>query len=217
MSTPQDLLNDFLKAREAKDQTAMDSAQDRILELDPNIAENASARFRMALTVLHDDNDAQEAMDLLEAVVKSPLTTDDAEQARIMYAICLWGQGKHQLAIFTLRKILSGSSKPTIHTSLALDYLVLYMGEIDTPEKEINSINNMRIDQLSKLSHEAENVQDKAGYALRLASCLESRGSDEDLVHARRLYESIVNEGKKIEPLTLMAAKDCLKRLRQKK
>lgn len=211
MPNPQDILNQYL---DATNEQAKVQFKKQIEMLDGNKAENAAVKFKLAAKILEGAEETGEALKLLEPVAKSKLYTEEAEEARIMYAICLWGVGKQQLAVFELRKILSGSPEPSIHTSLALDYLTLYMGELNSSDKEMATLNEKRIDILSHLSHTTENTADKAAYALRLASAFASRNEGDDLEHAKNLYKGIIAEENKVDELTVLAAKEGLKGLK---
>ena len=210
MSNPQDILNQYLDAKDDKCRSVL---RKQIEMLDASKEENASVKFRLAAKILEGAEETADALKILEPVAKSKLYTSDAEEARIMYSICLWGVGKQQLAVFELRKILSGAPEPSIHTSLALDYLTLYMGELGASDKEMGMLNEKRIDILSHLSHSTEDLNDKAAYALRLASAFASRGEGDDKEHARKLYEGIIAEANEVDELTVLAAKGGLKGL----
>ncbi len=215
MEKPLLLLNLFTESVQKKDEKAAAQYRKEILALDLDSEAAVIAKYRLGFFTLYQEKKADEAMAIFKEVASCGIECDDYYQCQITYAICLWSTGKHELAIFELRKTLSQTKPHTIHEVLALDYLSIFLRDTKAPPEEIAELNIRRISNLNVMLYAEKDIDIHASLTLELAAALEERGLPADLEEAHLILQKVVTLNNQINETTVTAAKAALKHLKK--
>lgn len=217
MEKPLLLLNLFTESVQKKDEKAAAQYRQEILALDLNSEAAVIAKYRLGFFTLYQEKKADEAMAIFKEVASCGIQCDDYYQSQITYAICLWSTGKHELAIFELRKTLSQVKPQTIHEVLALDYLSIFLRDTNASFEEITKLNIRRINSLNAMLLLEKDIEIHASLTLELAAALEERGQPNDLEQARQILKKVVALNSQINNTTVSAARAALEHLNKTK
>lgn len=135
MAALKELLSDLARALDANDLAAAAAVRRTIVDNHPDAAEAAEAGFKLGLHLLFKEKDLDAASVALRAAAKAkhPVWSP---QARISLGQILMRQGKHQQAVFELRRV-AGSTKPTLVSAQAAGLVVIALREAKKgPEAE---------------------------------------------------------------------------------
>ncbi len=216
MTAPFELLKQFTAAVTAKNTDEIGKLRLQIQALKNTTPEAVSTKYRLALYLLHQEKKLPDAMTILSELSSKGVVCDDLHEARISLALCLWNSDKKNQAIFELRKVLSNQNVASIHTTLALDYLTMFLKETKAPDEAIKKAYTERIKQLAELSATSLDADLEAQLKLRLAAALEERQGPGDNQQAVDIYREVSKLTGKITKENLLIAKEALKRLGKK-
>ena len=197
MAEPLALLQQFLDTRE-------DALFTQILNLDTDTEQAVVAIYRLGLFSLENDQSLEKATELFKKAASSPVKCDDRYAAQVSYAIVLGAQDKRPTGIFQLRKVLSEVPADSMHATMALDYLSLFLHEENAPADDIAKLDALRVETLTKLVHETHDAEEKSELEIRLAVALSDRHQAGDYEHAIQILSKINSD----------VAKDLLKLLK---
>lgn len=127
MAELKDLLRDLTRALEANDHAASAAVRRTIVENHGGQPEAAEAGFKLGLHLLFKERDIDGAVSVLRGAAKAkhPVWSP---QARISLGQLLMRQGKHQQAVFELRRV-AGSTQATLVSAQAAGLVVIALRE----------------------------------------------------------------------------------------
>jgi tetratricopeptide (TPR) repeat protein len=213
MEKPFLLLNLFIDSIQKKNEKETARYRQKILALELDSEPAVIAKYRLGLFTLYQEKKADEAVAIFKEVASCGIRCDDYYQSQITYAICLWSTGRHDLAIFELRKMLSQAKPQTIHEILGLDYLSIFLRDTNATPEEIAKINIQRINSLSAMLLLEKDIEIHASLTLELAAALEERGQADDIEKTRQILQKTIALNSQINKTTVTAARAALKRL----
>ncbi len=217
MEKPLLLLNLFMEGMQKKDEKAAAQYRQEIVQLELDSEAAVIAKYRLGFHTLYQEKKLDEAIAIFKEVAACGIHCDDFFQSQITYAICLWSKGKHELAIFELRKMLSQVKPQTIHEVLGLDYLSIFLRDTNAPQQEITKLNGQRINSLNALLQNEKDVEAQAPLQLELAAALEERGQPGDLEQARQTLQKVINKSSSTNKSIASAAQTALQQLNKTK
>lgn len=156
MARLEELKRDLTRALDAGDTTAAAAVRRTIAEGHPASPDAAEAAFKLGLYLLFKERDLDAAATSLRAAAKAkhPVWSP---QARISLGQILMRQGKHQQAVFELRRVAS-STTPTLVSAQAAGLVVIALRESGKgPEAE--RARTQYLDMLDRLTKRAEGAE----------------------------------------------------------
>lgn len=206
------LLESVRQAEQAEDPDAVDAAREAYLETNPQGPEAAEVRYRHGLSRLfrHQDSDGAMALFKMAAGEKDSAV---APEARVSYALILQAKGKRQQAVFELRKLLPTGAKPSLHTANALDFMALILREAQGDAKELQKVEDQRVEHLTALAEQASDPVEKAHWLLRLGSAWADLDGPVAAQKARTHFSEVVKLGSAAGTSALEMARAQLKAL----
>jgi hypothetical protein len=197
----------------AHDPVAVDQARQKLVaDHDANPAASdavTEALYRLGVTTLMRNKDLAAAMALFKRAADkknphwSPL-------ARTSYALTLQAKGRHQQAVFELRKVV-GSATPSPATATALCCLCLVLRDGRAKPSEIEKADKDRMAVLQSLVQASQDgTEDAAHWRHQLALAHKEGGSRAE---CKRQLETVVSWKERAGEATLAAATDMLKHM----
>lgn len=205
------LRNDIDKA--AANPDAQDGARQALISAldrdtsDAAVAAVAEQLYRLGLTTLLRKKDLNAAMELFKRGAEKK-QADWSPLARTSYALTLHAKGKHQQAVFELRKV---TTLPTPSPAAATAYVFLcqVLRDMGAKPSEIEKADKERMTAMEALYKNAPaKSEEKAHWGLMLAVAHKEGGSRNE---AKRLLQEVVALGKDAGEPTLGTARDLVK------
>jgi tetratricopeptide (TPR) repeat protein len=191
MATPlKDLERDLARALEQGDADRVSQARRQIAEQHPDTAAAAEASFRLGMHTLFAELDLAAAAEHFRQASKvkgSPF----ASAARVSLGITLFRQGKHQQAVFELRKV-AGQKPPTLAGAQALSFVAMIQRQVG-PAAELERTRGELTKLLTQLT---QGSKEESGLA-HLMLAAEHKG-DGRRAEAKRHLEAALAQG--LEP-----------------
>ena len=169
MANPEELLSQFQTAFEE-----LQRAKKAILMLSRDSEPAVRALYRMALYLLHEEQDLEGASQVLSKLSAFTVICDARTEAQISFALLLWTRQKYADSIALLTRVSAESANKS-HQALALDYLHTFMRENNSSKPVIAKINEQRILVLQELVQQESDKKLKSEYQLRLEAAQNDR------------------------------------------
>ncbi|MBI5497024.1 MAG: tetratricopeptide repeat protein [Deltaproteobacteria bacterium] len=210
MADLRSLQNDITRA--ADNPAAAATARRRLvdaLDADPSPEAHAAvaeALYRLGVTTLLAGKDLDGAMELFKRAVEKK-QAEWSPLARTSWALTMHAKGKHQQAVFELRKVIPpGAPTPAAATALVL--LCQVLRDMKAKPSEIEKADKERITALEQLVAGAPPGADRAHWQFLLAVAHREGGSRAE---CKKHLQEVVALGKAAGDPTLAAARDLLK------
>lgn len=209
MASIQDHLSEIAKL-DGKPE-ALATARQRLIdeyENDPIAADAVTeAMYRQGLYTLMNKKDLAAAMDIFKKAAERK-NASWSPIARTSYALTLQAKGKHQQAVFELRKVI-GTGSPTPASATALVCLATILRDAKAKPSEIEKADKERITALTQLANQAPPKTSEAAHWRYLLAIAHKEGGSR--TECKKQLEQVVAMGDAAGKETLAAAKDALK------